>query len=40
MWAYPVENRAEIDEVEVALFHAFNPKSTLMNGKTPKPRLG
>ena len=37
VWAYPVEIRAEIDEVEVALFHAFHPKSALMNGKTPKP---
>jgi len=39
VWAYPVEDRAEIDEVEVALFHAFHPKSALMNGKTPRPAV-
>ncbi|MDE3177182.1 MAG: GIY-YIG nuclease family protein [Pseudomonadota bacterium] len=36
VWAYPVAERAEIDEVEVALFHAFHPKSALMNGKAPR----
>ncbi len=36
VWAYPVAERAEIDAVEVALFHAFNPKSALMNGKAPR----
>ena len=36
VWAYPVAERAEIDAVEVALFHAFHPKSALMNGKAPR----
>jgi hypothetical protein len=39
VWAYPVAEKAEIDDLEVALFHAFHPKSALMNGKAPKPPL-
>lgn len=35
VWAFPVEDRTEIDELERALFHAFHPRSALMNGKTP-----
>lgn len=35
VWAYPVDNLEEIGPLEVALFHAFHPKSALMNGKTP-----
>ena len=38
VWAYPVKNRAEIGGLEDELFHAFNSKSALMNGKVPKPR--
>ena len=37
VWAYPVETKAEIDALETILFHAFHPKSALMNGKAPKP---
>lgn len=36
VWAYPVEHRAEISPLEDALFHAFHPKSALMNGKVPR----
>lgn len=36
VWAYPVENREDIGPLEDALFHAFDPKSALMNGKLPK----
>jgi hypothetical protein len=36
VWAYPVNNKAEISSLETALFHAFHPKSALMNGKAPK----
>lgn len=35
VWAYPVNNLAEIGLLEVSLFHAFHPKSALVNGKTP-----
>jgi hypothetical protein len=38
VWAYPVENRAEISSLEDALFHEFHGRSALMNGKVPKPR--
>jgi GIY-YIG catalytic domain len=37
VWAYPVENKADIDPIEDALFHEFHSKSALMNGKVPKP---
>ncbi len=36
VWAYPVENKAQISAIEDALFHEFHPKSALMNGKVPK----
>lgn len=36
VWAYPVEIRTEIAGVEDALFHHFDRKSKLMNGKIPK----
>lgn len=35
VWAYPIENADEITQTETALFHAFHPKSALMNGKVP-----
>lgn len=35
VWAYPVETVQEITPLETALFHAFHPKSALMNGKVP-----
>ncbi|NML04187.1 GIY-YIG nuclease family protein [Sphingomonas sp. G-3-2-10] len=35
VWAYPVENSSDINPLEDALFHAFHPKSALMNGKVP-----
>lgn len=31
VWAYPVETFPEITPLETALFHAFHPKSALMN---------
>jgi GIY-YIG catalytic domain len=36
VWAYPVENKADISAIEDTLFHEFHPKSALMNGKVPK----
>jgi GIY-YIG catalytic domain len=38
VWAYPVEDKADISAIEDALFHEFHPKSALMNGKAPKPQ--
>lgn len=38
VWAYPVRDKAEIGLLEDELFHAFNTRSALMNGKVPKPR--
>ena len=35
VWAYPVLTAADITPLETALFHAFHPKSALMNGKVP-----
>jgi hypothetical protein len=35
VWAYPVDNPAEITPLEDALFHSFHPKSALMNGRVP-----
>jgi hypothetical protein len=40
VWAYPVEKVADISSLENALFHEFNPKSALMNGKVPPKNLG
>jgi GIY-YIG catalytic domain len=36
VWAYPVKDKAEIGILEDELFHAFNAKSELMNGRVPK----
>ncbi len=36
VWAYPVDSVAGIDDLEALLFHAFNPRSPLMNGTVPK----
>jgi GIY-YIG catalytic domain-containing protein len=38
VWAYPVKDKAEIGVLEDVLFHAFNARCTLMNGKVPKQR--
>ena len=38
VWAYPVEDRADIGALENALFHEFHPRSALMNGKVPRRR--
>lgn len=35
VWAFPVENRADIQPLEDALFHVFHEQSPLMNGKVP-----
>lgn len=35
VWAYPVENVFQIGPLEDSLFHAFHPRSALMNGKIP-----
>jgi hypothetical protein len=39
VWAYPVEDKAQINSVEDALFHTFHGRSALMNGKVPKPPM-
>lgn len=36
VWAYPVDDRAQIDLLETTLFHEFHAKSALMNGKAPR----
>jgi hypothetical protein len=36
VWAYPVSNKDDVGAIEDALFRAFHPTSTLMNGKVPK----
>ncbi len=40
VWAYPVASRDEIGPLEAALFHHFDKRSTLMNGKVPKAPVG
>ena len=37
VWAWPVADRVEINNLETALFHFFHAKSALMNGKIPPP---
>nr|WP_316653647.1 GIY-YIG nuclease family protein [uncultured Gellertiella sp.] len=32
VWAFPVTDKAEIDELEAVLFNHYDPKSQLMNG--------
>ena len=36
VWAYPVDDKADIGAVEDALFREFHQKSALMNGKMPR----
>jgi hypothetical protein len=36
VWAYPVANRSDIDEMEARLFSAFDRKSKLFNGSRPR----
>ena len=36
VWTYPVQNREDIHPIEAVLFHQFDKKSALMNGKLPK----
>jgi GIY-YIG catalytic domain len=36
VWAYPVSERSEIDELEARLFAAFDRKSKLFNGSRPR----
>jgi hypothetical protein len=35
VWAFPVDDRAQIQPLEDALFHSFHKNSPLMNGKVP-----
>lgn len=35
VWAYPCSQKAELDPLEATLFHEFDPKSQLVNGKIP-----
>jgi hypothetical protein len=39
VWAFPVAKREDIGPLEDALFHEFDPKLALMNGKVPKAPL-
>ncbi|MDH7788932.1 hypothetical protein QBD01_004980 [Ochrobactrum sp. 19YEA23] len=36
VWAFPVEDKAEINGLEAVLFHHLDPRSQLMNGTLPK----
>lgn len=40
VWAYPVEEKDELSPLENALFHEFDVKSPLMNGKVPVKPTG
>lgn len=35
VWAYPVDAKEELDPLEALLYHTFNPRSQLINGKVP-----
>jgi hypothetical protein len=35
VWEYPARDKEEMDLLEAALFHQFDPQSRLMNGTTP-----
>jgi hypothetical protein len=35
VWAYPVEDKADIAPLEALLYHHFNPKTQLINGTVP-----
>lgn len=35
VWQYPLDGSADMDRLEAALFHRFNPRSRLMNGTIP-----
>ena len=37
VWAFPVDDRAQIAPLEDALFHHYHARSPLMNGKVPPP---
>lgn len=36
VWAFPVNDKSEIDDLEAVLFHHYDPKSQLMNGALPR----
>lgn len=36
VWAFPVSDKSEIDELEAVLFHHYDPRSQLMNGALPR----
>lgn len=40
VWAWPVEDVADVNAVEAALFHEFDKRSRLMNGSVPPPPTG
>lgn len=40
VWAYPVDDRAVITQLEDALFHSFHEHSALMNGRVPARPVG
>ncbi len=35
VWSYPLQRKKELDSLEAALFHHFDPTSKLMNGTIP-----
>lgn len=39
VWAYPVNEKSEIDQLEANLFYNFDNQSQLMNGQTPRVSL-
>ena len=36
VWAWPVQEKVHLNELEACLFHRFNDKKTLMNGSVPQ----
>lgn len=36
VWEYPLNSRNEMDQLESAIFHHFDPLSRLMNGRIPQ----
>lgn len=39
VWAYPVKDKSEINQLEANLFYNFDKQSQLMNGQTPREAM-
>lgn len=40
VWEYPLNSEAELNSIEAALYHYFDPRSRLMNGQIPAKPIG